>query len=56
MAFYEIDFTYDVEEFGTVTLEAASLEDAEIEAKDYVRETYRDVKNIQIDELKEIER
>lgn len=54
MAWFEIDFTYDVEEYGTVTLEADTREQAEIDGRDYVHETYNDVKNISIDEVKEI--
>lgn len=54
MAFYEIDFTYDVEEYGTVVLEADDKDFAEADAIEYVKETYSDVKNITLDEIKEI--
>lgn len=54
MSFFEIDFTYDVEEYGTVLLEADSQEEADLAGREYVRETYPDVKNILIEEIKEI--
>lgn len=52
--FYEIDFTYDVEEYGTVLLEADSKEEADRLGREYVRETYPDVKNIVIDDVEEV--
>lgn len=52
---HEIDFTYDVEEYGTVLLET-DRDLAETEAREYIRETYPDAKNIRIDEVKEITR
>lgn len=54
MPFYEIDFTYDVEEYGTVVIEADDFDRAAAEGAAYVKETYQDVKNIVIDDVKEI--
>lgn len=56
MSFYEIDFTYKIEEYGTVTLEADDSEQAEEFGREYIKETYTDVMDIQIDEVKVIER
>lgn len=54
MAFYEIEFNYKVEEYGTVLLEADDVEQAEQFGQEYVKETYSDVTDITIDSIKEV--
>lgn len=56
MPFYEIDFTYDVEEYGSVIIEAEDSDDAALQGLSYVKETYPDVKNIVIDDVEEVVR
>lgn len=54
MAFYEIEFTYKIEEYGAVELEAESEADAEVQARDYIRDSYPDAMLVTIDEVKPI--
>ena len=56
MSFYEIDFTYKVEEYGTVTVEAVDREQAEEFAREHISDAYDDVIDVTIDEVKEIKR
>lgn len=51
---FEVDFSYDIKEWGTVILNIDNEDDASAEALDYVRETFPDALNIEIDEVKEI--
>lgn len=51
---FEIGFSYKIEEFGVVTLDASDRGDAEEEGIIHVRETYPDVTDITIDYIKEI--
>lgn len=51
---FEIGFSYKVEEFGVVTLDAMDIDDAYVAAEDYVKETYPDVTDITVDYAKEI--
>lgn len=53
---YEIDFTYKVEEYGVVDLEADSLEQAEEFAREHIKEAYSDVTDVNIDTIREISR
>lgn len=54
MAWFEVDFKYDIEEYDTVLLEADSKEEADHMGWDYIRDTYPEVKNIVIDDVKEV--
>ena len=54
MSFYEIDFSYKVEEYGTVILEADDKEQAEQFGVEYVKDTFTDVLEVSIDEVKEV--
>lgn len=56
MTSYEVDFTYKIEEYGVVTVEADNKEQAEDFAREYVTETYNDVLNISIDDIREVTR
>lgn len=54
MPMYAAEFSYDIEEYGTVTLEADSLDQADAEVQEHIREAYPDVKNVNVEVLKEI--
>lgn len=51
---YEIGFTYKVEEYGVVTLGAQSEGDADLQAREYIQDTFPDAMNVEIDYVKEI--
>lgn len=51
---FEIGFTYKIEEFGTVELEAVDDFEADEFAREHVREAYPDALNVEIDYIKEI--
>lgn len=55
MTHYLVDFNYTMPEYGTVTITADSYEDAEVAALEYIRETYDEAKNIDIESIKELE-
>lgn len=54
MANFIVDFNYSMPEYGTVTVSADSYEEAEEAALEYVRETYDEAKNIEIESIKEL--
>lgn len=54
MTQYTVDFTYKIEEYGVVELEADDIEQAEEFAKEYITDTYPDVTDIAIDGIKEV--
>lgn len=54
MPMYIADFTYDIEEYGSVTLEADNLDQADEFVAEHIREAYPDVKNVSVEALKEI--
>lgn len=54
MAMYVADFSYDVKEWGSVTLEADNLNQADEYVLEHIREAYPDVSNIEVDSLKVI--
>lgn len=54
MARYAVDFSYKIEEFGVVEMDADNIEQAEDFAREYVQETYPDVLDVQIDSIKEL--
>lgn len=56
MTFYEVDFTYKVEEYGTVELEADNHEQAEDFAREHIMEAYPEVTNVEINAIKEVRR
>lgn len=51
---YDIEFEYDVHEWGDIILPANNLEHAKEEALKYVKETFPDVTNIKITDVQEI--
>lgn len=53
---YFIDFTGKVEEYGTVELEAESVEEAEEFTRDHIREAYPEFVDVEINSIKEIVR
>jgi hypothetical protein len=51
----EVDYTYQVEEWGThVVNGAANLEDAKQTTLDYIRETFPHALNVQVEDAREI--
>lgn len=54
MAMFVGEFTYDIEEYGAVTLEANDELEADELIREHVRESYPDVKNISVDSIKEV--
>lgn len=54
MPLYDIGFTYKVEEYGVVSLEAADPEQADEFGREYVRESFPDVTDVEIDYVKEL--
>jgi len=54
MTRYEVNFSYKLPEWGTVTLEAKDLQEAEELALEYVEESYPDVEDIEVDVIREI--
>lgn len=54
MPMYVADFTYKVEEWGSVTLEADTLDQADEYVLEHIREAYPDVTDVNIDSLKVI--
>lgn len=55
MTNYEVDYSYKMEEYGTLPVNADSVEDAEQQTLDYVRETYPDNLGIEIETVREIQ-
>lgn len=51
---FEIGFTYKVEEFGSVELEALDDGEADEFAREHVREAYPEARDVEIDYIKEI--
>ena len=49
MPMYDIGFNYKVEEYGIVSLEADDDNQADEFGREYVRETYPDVVDVEID-------
>lgn len=54
MTNYAVDFSYKIEEYGVVEMEADNIEQAEDFAREYVSETYPDVMDVNIDSIKEL--
>jgi len=51
---YQIDFSYMIEEYGTVTIAAMDAQEADEMAREYVRDTFEDAKSITVEEIKEL--
>lgn len=51
---YEVEFAYNVPEWSTVELDAATKEDAELEADTIIKDLYPEAINIEILGVKEI--
>lgn len=51
---YEVDYSYDIEEFATNALYADNAEAAEDETMRYVTDSFSLAKNIHIDAVREI--
>lgn len=56
MAFYEVDYSYKIGEWGTVELEADTPDQADELGREYVYETFPDVTDITVDGVKEIKK
>ena len=56
MTFYEVDFDYKVEEYGTVELEADDVNQAEDYAREHIAEAYPEVTSVSINAIREIKR
>lgn len=54
MTTYEIDYNYKVKEFGSVVLDADSIEDANERGFEYIRETWDEVSDIEIETVREV--
>jgi hypothetical protein len=54
MTNYLVDFNYSMPEYETVTISADTYEEAEEAAMEYIRETFADAKNIEIESVKEL--
>lgn len=51
---FEVGFTYKVEEFGVVELNALDDGEADEMAREHVREAYPEASDVEIDYIKEI--
>ena len=54
MTTYNVDYSYEVEEFGSTVVEADDEEQAEIFGREYVLETYPEAIKVVIDKVREI--
>lgn len=54
MAKFEIQFSYRIPEWGDVTLDAVDAAEAEELALEYVKDTYTDITDITVDNIKEL--
>lgn len=54
MAAYEIDGSYKIKEWASVTLNANDVDHAEDLAKEYFTETYPDAEDLEIDAIREV--
>lgn len=52
--FYEVDYTFKVEEFGSLDLEADDDDHAESLARQTIAELYPDAMQVVIEEIKEV--
>lgn len=51
---YEVDYSYDMEEYGTNALYAADPDAADDETRKYIQDNFAQAKNIQIDAVREV--
>lgn len=54
MTAFNVDYSYQVEEIGTVVINADDPEQAEMFGKEYVYDTYPEANSVVIDTVKEI--
>jgi hypothetical protein len=54
MPTYDIEFSYKLPEWGSVTLQADDKEQAELFAREYVIDSFEDVVDLSIDEINEV--
>lgn len=54
MTQYEVEYSYDIPEWGAVTIEADTPEEAEQLAREYVYENFSEVKHFEVENTKEI--
>lgn len=54
MAFYQVNFAYKIEEWGTIELEADNVEQADELGREHVYATYPEATDITVDSVKEI--
>lgn len=53
MPIYEADYSFKLLDGGTLILTADNIEDAELETLEYVKETFPDALEIEVDTIKE---
>lgn len=54
MSRYQVDFTYKIQEWGSVELEANSVEEAELLGIEYVKEVYDEVIDVEVEGVREV--
>jgi len=54
MPFYEVEYDYTIRDGGVVTIQGDNVEHAETVAREYVKETFLDVSDVEIITVKEI--
>ena len=56
MPMYEVDFSYKLPEWGSVTLEANDVDEAEQLGREYVTDSYQDIEDVEIESVRELKR
>lgn len=51
---YEVDYSYKIEEYGTVPITADTKEQADQFAREYIQDTYDQCFGIEIEEVREL--
>ena len=54
MPMYEIDFRYKLPEWGTVSLDASDVDEAEDMALDQIETMYADIEDVEIESIREL--
>lgn len=54
MAYYSVDFSYKIEEWGSIELEADSADQADELGREHVYVTFPEATDITVDAIKEI--
>lgn len=52
---YEVDYSYDIEEYATYVTMADNQDEAENLTQRYVSDTFPQAKNIQVDAVREVQ-